>query len=174
MRTAVTIAFLLVFAGAARAEVVDKQANGFQVRQTVTVKAAPGAVWKALVEPGRWWSSEHTFSGDAKNMRIEAKGGGCWCETLPGGGETRHMSVVMVRPGEELNFSGGLGPLSFMGAAGSLDMKLEKAGTGTKVSWTYTVGGYAPGGLDKLAVPVDTVLQQQLDRLGRHVDAGRP
>jgi uncharacterized protein YndB with AHSA1/START domain len=161
-------------AGAARAEVVDSGTGGFQVRETVQVKAAPAAVWKAMVEPGRWWDSEHTFSGDAKNMTLEPRAGGCWCEILPNGGSVGHLRVVLVMPGERLNLSGALGPLSFLGAAGALDMKLEKAGAGTKITWTYTVGGYAPGGLDKLAGPVDSVLKAQDERLGRYVETGKP
>jgi hypothetical protein len=68
-------------AASARAEVVDAQLNGFAVKRTVTINAAPGKVYAALIAPAGWWN--HTFSGDPKNLYIEPKAGGCWCETLP-------------------------------------------------------------------------------------------
>jgi hypothetical protein len=38
---------------------------------------------------------------------------------------------------------------------------------------TYVVGGYAPGGLDRLAAPVDDVLSQQVQLLKAHVEKSR-
>src|SRR6516162_1734173 len=86
----------------ARAEVVDAKPNGFQVRETLEIKASPEAVWRVLVEPGLWWSSQHTFSGEAKNLTLDPRPGGCFCEAFPDGGGVRHSVVDVVKPGREL------------------------------------------------------------------------
>jgi hypothetical protein len=39
---------------------------------------------------------------------------------------------------------------------------------------TYDFGGYAKGGMDKWAAPVDQVLGAQLDSLKRYVETGQP
>jgi hypothetical protein len=51
------------------------------------------------------------------------------------------------------------------GARGVLTYTLKPEGTGTKVTMTYIVLG-AAGSLDKLAVPVDGVLAQAMQRFG--------
>ena len=77
-----------LLAAPARAEVVDRSAAGFEVRETATIAAPQAAVYAAFLAPGRWWSSAHSWSGDAKNLSIDlAKG--CLCETLPNGGTWR-------------------------------------------------------------------------------------
>lgn len=45
---------------------------------------------------------------------------------------------------------------------------------GTQFEWTYAVGGYMPGGLAAIAPAVDAVLGDQLNRLKRFVESGRP
>ena len=46
-----------------------------------------------------------------------------------------------------------------------MSWQLEKSGTGSKLTFTYSVGGYYPGGLDTLAAVVDGVLTHQVQRL---------
>ena len=46
-----------LLAGAARAEVTDRSAAGFEVTEAATIAAPRAKVWKALMQPGRWWSS---------------------------------------------------------------------------------------------------------------------
>lgn len=84
------------------------------------------------------------------------------------------MIVVDVRPGQTIRALGALGPLQAMGAAGAMTWDLKAQGSHTLVTWTYDVGGHAPGGLDKLAAPVDGVLGQQADRLKAYVETGKP
>ena len=66
-------------------------AHGFSIRHVVEVAAPPARVWDALIQPGRWWDPAHTWSGEARNLRIEPRPGGCFCEDLPDGG-VRHMA----------------------------------------------------------------------------------
>jgi hypothetical protein len=56
--------------------------------------------------------------------------------------------------------------------AGHLTFKLTAQAGGTLVTETYDVGGHAPGGLDKLAGPVNEVLDEQLGRLKTRVETG--
>jgi len=164
----------LALAGAARAEVVDSQPNGFEVTQKADIAAPAARVWQALSQVGAWWNSKHTFSQDAHNLSLELKPGGCFCETLPGGGGVRHMIVVWLQPGQAVRFSGVLGPLQSTGAAGHLTWTLKEAAGHTLLTQTYDVGGYAKGGLGTLAAPVDRVLGEQLGRLKAYVETGKP
>src|SRR5277367_3875178 len=99
MRGWVAMAVGLALAGtAARADVVDANASGFQVKEAVQIAAPSAKVWAALGEVGRWWNGEHSWSHDARNLSLELKPGGCWCETLPDGGGARHMTVIYTQP----------------------------------------------------------------------------
>jgi uncharacterized protein YndB with AHSA1/START domain len=163
----------LLIAGAATAEVTDRSAAGFEVMEKATIAAPPGKVWDTLMRPGRWWSSDHTFSHDAKNLSFDPSG--CFCERLKNGG-VRHMMVIYADGATALRLSGGLGPLQFTGASGVLGFALKDAGGGkTDLTVTYDVGGYAKGGLaETFAAPVDRVLGEQVGRLKKAVETGKP
>lgn len=168
------LAAALALAGAARAEVIDAQPNGFEVKQAADIAAPPAKVWDALGHIGAWWNSQHTFSGDAKNLSLELKVGGCFCEALKGGGSVGHMIVIYVQPGQTARLSGTLGPLQSMGLAGHLTWTLADKNGHTTFTQTYDVGGYARGGVGQLASPVDGVLGEQLARLKKFVETGAP
>lgn len=89
--------------------------------------------------------------------------GGCFCEFLPNGG-VEHMRVVYVDFGKRLVMTGGLGPLLFEATAGTMDVKFEAQGTGSRVTIDYKVAGFAEGGADKIAAGVDQVLGGQWQR----------
>ena len=154
----------------AAADVVDKSAAGFTVKTVVSIAAPSDRVYEALLRVGEWWDPRHTFSGDARNLRIDAKAGGCFCETLAGGGSVQHGLVVFAQPGTTLRVNGALGPLQESGTTGSLTWALEKSGNGTMLTMTYVAGGYMAGGLDQLASSVDAVLATQVRRLKAHVE----
>ena len=157
--------------GAARAEVTDRSAAGFEVTEKVTVAAAPRKVWDTLMRPDHWWSSAHSFSGDAKNLYFDPTG--CFCERLKVGA-VRHMTIVYNDGASALRLFGSLGPLQFTGASGHLGFALKPAGAGTELTVTYDVGGYAKGGLaDQFAAPVDKVLGEQVARLKHYAETGK-
>jgi hypothetical protein len=158
----------------ARADVIDRAASGFTVKTMVTVAASPQRVYQDLLNVGAWWDKEHTYSGDAKNMTIVAQPGGCFCETYAGGA-IEHGRVVYVSPNKLLRLSGSLGPLQEMATTGTMTWAIEPAmqGSGSTLTMTYAVGGYAPGGLDKLADIVDMVLAQQVRLLKAQAETGR-
>jgi uncharacterized protein YndB with AHSA1/START domain len=167
-------ALVALVAGAVRAEVVDSQPNGFEVRQSADIAAPPAKVWEALGKIGAWWNSKHTFSGDAKNLAVDLQVGKCFCEALPDGGGVVHLAVIYVSPMKAVRFTGALGPLQGLGATGHLGWTLTANGTGTRFVQTYDVGGYAKGGFATWAAPVDSVLTEQVARLKAYVETGKP
>jgi hypothetical protein len=160
-----------LLAGAARAEVTDKSPAGFEVTEKVTVAAAPAKVYAAVLTPSGWWDSGHSYSGDARNFTVDLATG-CWCEKLPNG-FVRHMTLVFADGRSLIRFFGGLGPMQSTGAAGHLAFALKPAGAGTELIVTYDVGGYAKGGLEAYAAPVDKVLGDQVARLKRYAEMGK-
>jgi hypothetical protein len=166
---------LLAIAPPARADVVDSGAGGFTVKIAIQVSAPAMEAYRTVVDRvGAWWDPAHTWSGKSGNLSIEAVPGGCFCERLPSGGGVRHLTVVFVDPGKLLRLKGGLGPLQDMAADGSMTWTFSEAAGKTNVEVTYKVGGYAPGGLAALAVPVNGVLTQQVERFKRFVETGAP
>ena len=155
------------------ADVVDRSAGGFTLKTTVQVAAPADRVYRTLIDVGSWWSKDHTYSGDARNLSIAPQPGGCFCEKLPNGGGVEHGRVVNVVPGSLLRLDTALGPLQELGVAGSMTWQIassSQAGQGSTVTMTYIVGGYAPGGLEKLAPLVDQVLSQQVQSLKAHIE----
>jgi len=167
-------AILALAAIPAMAEVADSASNGFTLKTTIQIQAPPETVYRRLIAVGDWWDSAHTFSGDAKNLSIDEKPAGCFCEKLPNGGGVRHMEVVFLAPGKRLVLSGGLGPLQAIGATGAMSVDLTPAESGTKLQFTYAVTGYLPAGLNTLAAPVDSVWSALLARLKNLVEQGDP
>ena len=161
------IALLVLLAG----DVIEQAANGFTSRNVVSMSAPIDDVYDALTnELPAWWDAAHTYTGDARNLSLNAAAGGCFCEQLPGGGSVQHLEVVYVEPNRILRLRGGLGPLQPLGVEGSLTFSLEPAGDETRVTLTYAVGGFYSGGLDTLAAPVDSVLGGQLVSLKSFVE----
>jgi hypothetical protein len=155
-----------------RGRVVEKASGAFKITQVRHVSAPPDAAWRSIVHVEQWWSGEHTFSGDAANMKLDARPGGCWCETLPNGGGVVHMTVVYIVPNQRMTLSGALGPLQTAGVAGALTVQVTPKDGGTDIALLYNAGGYYPGGLDAVAASVDEVLTIQCDRLARLVATG--
>jgi hypothetical protein len=52
--------------------------------------------------------------------------------------------------------------------------EFKDAEDGTRVVFTYAVGGYARDGLDQIAPAVDYVIGEALDRLKAYVETGSP
>lgn len=155
----------------AGAEVKEASDAGFTVNQVQTIAASPDKVWAALVTPGRWWSSAHSWSGDAKNLSIDPRAGGCFCERWAGG-EAEHARVVQAVKGKLLRLSGALGPLQGEALTGTLSFTLAPEGAGTKISVDYVVGGHARFGLRDVAPAVDGVLGEQVGRLAALLKGG--
>lgn len=168
------VALFLLPIGVARASVIDLAPNGFEVSESVAISAPPEQIYAAIASPSHWWSSRHTYSGDAANLSLEPKAGGCWCETVPDGSTVLHMTVLYAAPGKELRLSGALGPFQSLAVAGVLDWTIAKTATGADVIADYRIGGYAKGGFSELAPAADTTLGEQVARLKNFVETGSP
>ena len=174
MMKSILLALALVCAAPlARADVLTSAPNGFVIRHVMSVPVAPAVAWRKFVDIGGWWSSEHTFSGDARNLSLTPRADGCWCEKLPNHGFVRHMAVIYAAPGKVLRLSGGLGPLQEMAVTGAMQITFEADGANTNVTMTYAIGGYSPSGLGPLAPLVDGVLGQQMLRYRAFAGEGR-
>lgn len=175
MRNTILAIMLIAWVPAASGEVRDSAANGFTTVNEVVIAAERAEAWKAAVhEIGQWWSSDHTISGDAARMTINPDMQGCFCESLGDQAGVVHLTVTMVNPTVLLRMTGGLGPLGLLGLDGNMTWEFEDAEGGTRVRFTYAVGGYSPTGLDTIAPAVDGVISEALDRLKRYVETGSP
>ena len=169
---AIVVIALVTMQCAARSEVVDQQANGFSLQEKEQIAATPDKIYAALIDPARWWSSAHAFSGDAKNMTLDARAGGCWCEKLPDGGSVLHMTVVFADPGKLLRLRGALGPFQSTGMEGAMNIVLAPNKQGTEVKLVYNLGGYVWDGYQALPKTADGVLGLQLFRLKQFIETG--
>ena len=149
--------------------------TGFIVNIEVTVAARPEEVYDRFVQIGSWWNDAHTYSGKASNMTLESRPGGCFCEALANGGFVRHMDVVFAMPGKALRLSGGLGPLQELGVSGLMALQFKADGARTRLQLTYTVSGFQQSkDVESIAPAVDGVLKEQITRLKRFAETGKP
>ncbi|MCW8832418.1 MAG: SRPBCC domain-containing protein [Colwellia sp.] len=147
------------------AEVVSSGDNGFIIQIEKTVDADNNTAYQQFLRVGEWWQDDHTWFGNSAYLSIDAKAGGCFCET-DGESQALHMTVSYVVPGIEIRMIGGLGPLQMMGVNGGMSWKFDSVGKGkTKITHRYQVSGYVKGGLGKLATIVDNVQASQVAAL---------
>src|SRR5690606_28450202 len=136
----------------AHAEVRDAGPSGFTVEHSGVAPVDAASAWRALVDRvDQWWPKDHTWWGSESRLSIQARAGGCFCETA-GDRQAEHRRVVFADPGHTLRMLGGLGPLQGMGLQGALEFRLvEEAATAgrpaTRISLHYRVGGYTPDDL---------------------------
>lgn len=153
-----------MIAAPAQAEVVASSPNGFHLRHSMQLVVAAPDAYRAFADIGGWWNVAHSYSGEAANLNLTLRPGGCFCERLPDGGGIEHLHVTMVQPGEQIVLTGALGPLLFQAVTGVMTIKFERIGGGSRVTLDYRVAGFATGGADQLAAPVDAVLGDQMKR----------
>ena len=154
----------------AAAEVTASSDRGFVSHNEVLVDVTPAQAWAEMLRPAGWWNGDHSYSGNAANMTIDARVGGCFCEAIPGAagepaGQIEHMRVLYLAPGSTLRMTGGLGPLQSEAVTAVLTMTVKPEGEMTRISWDYVVGGYSRMPLTELAPLVDQVVGEQLLRL---------
>ena len=174
MRVPVFLTALLL-AAPAQAELVTATDAGFVISHTAEIPADRAAVWKMLIAPAQWWSSDHTYSGKAENLYLDAQATGCFCEKLPRPadapetqrmGSVEHMHIVYADPQRGvLRMTGGLGPLQAEAVSGVMTIALKPEGEGTRLTLRYVVGGAWQGKPAELGPLVDRVLGEQVQRL---------
>jgi uncharacterized protein YndB with AHSA1/START domain len=166
---------VLMLAGTSAQSAPQVTPTGFLVKLETNIHAPSAKVYEALVtQIGLWWNPEHTYSHDAKNLSIDARPGGCFCEKLPNGGGIEHLRVVYIAPPQVVRFSGALGPLQASGVVGNMTWKLSGGSDTTRFELSYSVGGFMEGGFEKIAPAVEAMLREQLDRLKMFAETGKP
>ena len=164
---------VLLSPAGARAEPRNVSPTGFTVDQVLTVAAPPARTWRAITRIQDWWSSEHTWSGDAAHMRLDAQAGGLWSERWGDGQSVQHGQVVFCQPGKVLRLDARLGPLQALPLAAVLTFTTDKAEGGTTLHLTYRVAGPPDANLERSAAPVDAVLAEQMQRLKALAESGK-
>ena len=172
MRKIVLLALLA--SAPAQAEIKSSTPAGFEVERKTFVLATPEAVYAQIGRIGEWWNPAHSYSGKAANLRLDLRAGGCFCESIGPGASVEHMRVIYADPKVGIRLSGGLGPLQKEAVTGTLSWSFKELGSGTEVTQNYIVSGYARGGLQGLAAPVDKVLSEQFDRMVEKLSETRP
>lgn len=158
---ALAVAFVAV---PAHADVKAAAPDGMILQLKGEVALSRADAWSRLLDPAKWWSDAHTYSGSAASMYVDAVAGGCWCE-LWEGGEVEHGRVVYVAQNNTLRFDAPLGPLQDLGVKSALTFTLTDAGAGkTAITVDMKVTGSSLSGLDKLAPIVEQVLAEQVKR----------
>jgi len=165
---------VLALPPAASAKIINQSATGFTLVYEADLAVESNAAYDAFTDSGSWWSKDHTYSHDSKNLSMELKNGGCWCEKLPNGGFVRRMDVVQVVPGERLLLRGQLGPLAFMGVAGAMRVTFEKKDKGVHVTMRYAIGGHDDDDFKTIRAAVDEVLSEQFQRYSSFATTGKP
>ncbi len=155
---AMSIALLLPLTAAA--EVQQSASDSAVIVHRFQVSASPDVAWAALTHPERWWPSDHTWSGNAANMRLRAEAGACFCENWDDN-SAEHGRVIMALPGKLLRINGALGPLQEMAVTGVLSIQLAAKEDGTEATVTYRLSGDASHKLDAFIPVVDKVVGQQ-------------
>jgi hypothetical protein len=169
-------ATLAAISSSAHSEVKTITDNGFSVFHIGEVSASPDVMWKRLIAPKEYWSKAHSWSGTTEGFSINPQAGGCFCELIQQKGadgkiktigSVEHMRVIFAQPGKVLRMQGALGPLQSEAVLGTLTVAMEplKDGAGTKVSFSYVVGGYMRYKISEIAPAVDKVIGEQLKSL---------
>ncbi len=174
---AIVASLIMLFAmlpSMATAEVQSKSDNGFAIFYIGDVKAQPDEIWSRLLEPSKWWSDTHSWSGHGSNFYLEPKINGCFCELLidkdadvqKSTGEVEHMRIIHIKDYTVLRMTGALGPLQSEAANGTLTIALRANDDGTtKMSFSYIVGGYMRYKVDQISGAVDKVIGEQFKNL---------
>ena len=170
IKTAIAGAVLFAFATPAQAEVVSSDPHGFEIRHTANLVVPQPAAFAAIGKVRNWWSKDHTYSGDAANLSLDMRPGGCFCERFDGGG-VEHLRVTYLQPGERITLTGALGPLLFQAVSGVLDIQVERIAGGSRITMNYRAAGFAKGNGATLAPAVDQVLGEQMKRLRAYAAA---
>jgi uncharacterized protein YndB with AHSA1/START domain len=171
-RRLVSALLVAAFATQARAEVKQAAADTFLIVFSQHLQAAPSKVYEALPKVEQWWSSEHTYSGNAANLSLSAQAGACFCERWKDG-SVEHGTVILVMRDQILRIQTALGPLQSKAVTGILTFQVKPDGEGATLTTGYRVNGAAESALDHDAPNVDQVLGAQLARLARLIETGK-
>ena len=175
----VLIAAMLALTPVSTAEVTEKAPDGFMIQLERASSLPVSGVQTKARDIGSWWSSAHTYSGDAANMSLEPAGGSLfWIERWEAG-FVEHGRVLVDMESENaatLRFRAALGPLQEMGVTGVLSIVSEaetdeETPEESTIRFQYVVTGASFSGLDGIADVVEMVLTEQIESLAASPEA---
>jgi len=148
----------------AHADIVESSDSHYVLRHEATSSLTPSALWQRLIEPASWWHPDHTYSGDANNLSLDARAGGLWLETWDGGSVV-HGSILLLEDGQSIRLYAPFGPLQGLGVYTVWTITVSTDGSGSKVVFDETSSGPPSEDLDELAKAVDYVKTEAIMRL---------
>ena len=150
-----TVALMLGLASPAAAEIASRSDDAFTLTFSARTSYGPGRIAGSLEGLPHWWDPAHTYSGDAANLSLDLRPGGCWCERLADGTDFDHGRTVSVTFGEIL-FHAPFGPLRDRATRADLTVAWSLADREMEPSWTFVVEG---PGVGAMAEAVDGVME---------------
>ena len=145
-------------------EVLQSAPDGFHLKIEIEIPIGSDDAYRKFVDDfNKWYDASHSYSQNAENLSLDLEQHSMF-ERLPEGGFVRHMEISFHQPGKSLRMLGGLGPLQTMGVSGCMEFKFAERDGKTVVSMEYIVTGASFQKLDRLAAPVDGVMNAQLQR----------
>ena len=154
----------------AHSEVVEASPAHFTLHLAAETELTPDQVWTRLIEPSSWWLSEHTYSGSADHLSLDAQAGGLWREDWDIG-SVQHGTILQARPGKTLVLSAPFGPLQGLAVTSVWTISLTPTDAGgTRITFDHVTNGTAASNLHELAPAVDYVKSEALKSLARPAD----
>ena len=164
----------LLFCGSVNGQITMKSSTGFLIEIEHQLDVDAKTAYSKLIDDfSKWYDASHSYSGKAENLSLDLKRH-CMYEQLEKGGYVRHMEIVFHQPGKQLRMTGGLGPLQGMGVSGAMTWQFSESDGKAKVKMSYAVSGADYLQLDKIAIPVERVLSDQVTRFKNWCIAGSP
>lgn len=159
-----------------RAEPIETSPDGFHLSLTRTSTLSEADVLAKLSNLPAWWSSDHTYSGNADNLSLSSLDpGGVWLEQSDTIAVQHGRVISNIERGSDrvIRFDAAFGPLQEIGAKGILSVTISPETDSStpdlsQISFSYYVTGASFLGLDQWAGPVDRVLSEQIDRLAQN------
>lgn len=164
IRVTLSAAALLSLAVSAQAEIVESSDSHYVLRQEATDSRSAEELWERLLDPATWWHPDHTYSGNAGNLSLDARAGGLWLERWDGG-SIAHGEVLLVQDGAVLRMNAPFGPLQEAGAYTIWTITISAEGDGSRVVFDEVATARPGAGMDELAKAVDYVKTEAIGRL---------
>lgn len=159
-----------IFSSSAVADVVTTSDTHYVLHHEASSLLEPDALWDRLIEPSSWWHPDHTYSGDARNLSLDATAGGLWLETWDGG-SVAHGEVLLVQKGEMLRMNAPFGPLQGIGAYTIWTVTITATDDGSLVTFDEVASAPPGNDMEQLAGAVDYVKTEAIGRLVAGEDA---
>ncbi len=150
--------------GIAQAKIISSSESHYVLQHEATSVLPPEKLWLRLIEPSEWWDPDHTYSGDSKNLILDAQAGGIWRESWDGNSVV-HGTVLNVKTNELLRLDAPFGPLQALAVNTVWTITIEAHVDGSIVTFDEVANGGAESGLSELAKAVDFVKGEALSRL---------